>query len=153
MNPALPTETRTIGKHTYTVTRLGFANSRKLLELSEKVLGPAILQLASAAKEGMSVADLLAYEAGPAIEAILGVLGRLGSSQSDEIFRLLGEATHATEDGRVEYLTPQIQDQWWALYPGECLPWLAFCYEVQYRDFFAEGVRGLGRRGQPGGAQ
>lgn len=144
MRASLPTESRMIGNHTYYVTRLGFSDARRLLELSEKLLGPAILQMLT---EG---GDLLDLEARSVIGPLLGVLGRLGGEQSDQVFRFLGSATHVMEDGREEYLTLEAQDQWWALYPGEVLGWLMFAYEVQFRDFFAGAGRlaGLKLRGE-----
>jgi hypothetical protein len=143
MNQNLPTEAREIGAHTYTVTRLGFANARKLLELSEQLLGPAILSLLAGVDPQAAMSSLLGTDLRSAGEAILGVLGRLGSSKADEVFRLLGAHTRVVDEGKLIVLTETQQDQWWALHPDECIAWLAFAYEVQFRDFFVGAGRHL----------
>lgn len=143
MNQNLPTFTRTIGQHEYTVTRLGFAQARRLLELSEQLLGPAILSLLSGIDTQAALSSILGTDARRAAEAILGTLGRLGSAKSDEVFRLLGAHTRVQDEGKLMVLSESNQDQWWALHPEECIAWLAYAYEVQFADFFAGAGRHL----------
>jgi len=143
MNPNLPTQSRMIGEHEYTVTRLGFSNARRLLELSEQILGPAVLSLLSGLDPIASINSLLNMDFRAAGEAVLGVLGRLGSAKSDEVFKLLGLHTQVQDEGKPLILTPAVQDQWWALHPEECMAWLAFAYEVQFKDFFGGASKHL----------
>ena len=146
MQQNLPTVSRRIGEHEYTVSRLGFRDARRLLEISERVLSPGIVQLISGFDAKKALESLLSQDASSILQGILEVLGRLGSKESDEIFRLLGTHTEVDDEGKRIRLTSNVadnQDQWWALYPGECLLWLVFCYEVQYKDFFLGPARAL----------
>jgi len=140
MDQALPTGTRTIGEHEYEVTRLGFHDFRKFLTISEQVLSPGIVALLSGFDAQKAVASILDTDASTIARGLLSVIGGLGSKDSNEIFRILGSNTQVVDEGKKIRLTTKTrdnQDQWWALYPGECLLWLIFCYEVQCRDFFA----------------
>jgi|GEM_PF-4001627 len=142
MDMNLPTERRQIGEHTYTVTRLAFRESRLLLALSEQVLGPSLLQIVSEVDAKAALSSLVNMDASAAASALLQLLGRMGSADVDKIFATLGKATEVDDEGRTRRLDPETQDHWWALFPGECLAWIVFAFEVQYRDFFA----GAGRR-------
>jgi hypothetical protein len=155
MQQNLPSDTRTIGEHEYTVYRLGFRDFRRLLALSGSVFGPGITDLLSGVDLERGVDALLSLDAGVVAEGALKIFGELGSKNGEEILRMLASSTAVDDDGKtIRLWTKAIDhaDQWFALYPGEFILWLAYCYEFQCADFFAEPARRakdyLGKMGQ-----
>ena len=150
MHSTLPVFDRQINTRTYKITRLGFQDARKLLAISERALGSALLEFVVGLPNEGKPGSLLDLDLRVVAKTLMEVLSGLGSEMWDELFDMLGKTTQVYVDKLPRYLTLADQDTWWANYPEDLVLWIFAVYEVQYLDFLSGGANALGMREKVG---
>jgi len=140
----LPTVTRKIGEHRYIVTRLGYRAMLDALHRIQALAGPAVTGLLAA--DAVSLDDLLDLRTDRLGTSLLGLLDRVSGPDGLELQEILGRQTIVEVADRKVTLAPDAMDTWFSQHPEDALPWLAFAVEVQFRDFFEQPMRALGRK-------
>ncbi len=135
-NQSFPKVTRTIDDVTYEVTRFGWWELLDNLARAEQLLGPALTE---GLKQDTLVRDLeslLASRADVLVRAATTLIQRFTDHNARVLMKTLGRQTIVHVEEREVRLTKDNLDTWFGQHPGHALQWLAFCLEVQFRDFF-----------------
>lgn len=132
----LQTESKAIGDHTYLVTQLGAGEGRKMFVRLTRALAPvfgALLEDAGSTKGGFKLGDM-------SLESLSRTLHELAQRLTEDdleyVCRTFGAKTMVqVGEGKEIQLTLDKQELHFAGRYGHMFQWLAFCLEVNYRDF------------------
>ena len=124
----IETVERTIGKHGYIVTQLGFKRSRQVFARLTKMVGPALSELLgggeSQAKAGAALSALCAQVSEPDLEYLCDTFADCTLVKMP--------------DGGKKRLDADTQEVIFGGHIEDCFKWLAFCLEANYAGFFGE---------------
>lgn len=119
------TEEKTIGLYTYKVTQFDAVTGIEVLARLMNIAGPAF-------EEGKGIGELL---------------GKLKASDIQYFVDKFGRLTTVSGGDLKEGAEPRVSDIFAAHFAGrykDLFAWLGFCFEVNYRSFFGEGIASLG---------
>ena len=141
----LETREKMIGKRVYTLELSGFLDARKALVRLGNIVAPAIA--AAALKDG---AKTVASDAtvGQIIGALSGgistLLARLSDDDFDYFTNLFAPRTRVKEGDKEWSLAKKgVADHFDSVPMIEFYEWLAFCFEANFADFFADAAKRL----------
>ncbi len=116
----LETKTKTIDDFEFEVTQVKAKEGRRVFVRLAKIAGPGLGVLAD-------------DDIGKALDE---VLKKIDDQTFDYLCDLFGKYSHVTVDGVKKQLTPGFQDTFFAAKYGLLFKWIAFCLEVNFRDFY-----------------
>lgn len=143
----LPTVERAINGAKYSVTRLGWWAMLDAVHRLEEIAGPALCSLLDADK--VELGEILDSSGGAIGAAVTGLLRRATSPDGKDLLGVLVCQTVVSHEGRAVPLDLASADIWFAQRPGDMVPWLTLCMEVQFRDFFAPLLAVIGGSVRP----